>query len=58
MSNAPEWAHLDLNQVPNIKVTPPGPKSKELHDRCTKYFKGLSTQVKLFPVAFESGKGC
>jgi 4-aminobutyrate aminotransferase-like enzyme len=61
MSNkvsAPQWAHLDLNQVPDVKVTPPGPKSNELHARCTKYFKGLSGQVKLFPVAFESGKGC
>jgi 4-aminobutyrate aminotransferase-like enzyme len=52
------WAHVDLNQVPCIKVPAPGPKSKELHARCTKYFKGLSAQVKLFPVAFESGHGC
>ena len=52
--SAPKWAHLDLNQVPDIKVTPPGPKSKELHTRCTKYFKGLSGQVKLFPVTFET----
>ncbi len=53
------WAHIDLNEVPNIKTdTLPGPKSKEYHDRCTKYFKGLSGQVKLFPVAFESGHGC
>lgn len=56
--SAPQWAHLDLNQVPDIKVVPPGPKSQELHDRCTKYFKGLSGQVKLFPVAFDYGKGC
>ncbi|MEN6384928.1 MAG: aspartate aminotransferase family protein [Phycisphaerales bacterium] len=55
---APAWAHLDLNQVPNIKTTPPGPKSKEYHTRCTKYFKGLSSQVKLFPVVFDHGKGC
>jgi 4-aminobutyrate aminotransferase-like enzyme len=55
---APVWAHLDLNQVPNIKITPPGPKSKEYHTRCTKYFKGLSSQVKLFPVVFDHGKGC
>ncbi len=41
-----------------MKTALPGPKSKELHARCTKYFKGLSEQVKLFPVAFESGKGC
>ncbi len=55
---APVWAKLDLTQVPDIKVTPPGPKSKALHERCTKYFKGLSGQVKLFPVAFDYGKGC
>ena len=45
-------------KYPAIKVVPPGPKSKALHDRCTKYFKGLSVQVKLFPVVFESGSGC
>lgn len=55
---APEWARLDLAQVPRIKTELPGPKSNALHARCTKYFKGLSEQVKLFPVAFESGRGC
>ena len=49
---------LDLNEWPSIVVPPPGPKSQSLHSRCTKHFKGLSGQVKLFPVAFESGKGC
>ena len=49
---------VDLKQFPKIKVTPPGPKSKAMHARCTKHFKGLSGQVKLFPVVFESGKGC
>jgi 4-aminobutyrate aminotransferase-like enzyme len=57
-ASAAYWAHIDLNKVPCIKVPPPGPRSKELHGRCTKHFKGLSTQVKLFPVAFESGYGC
>ncbi len=52
------WAHVDLDEVPHMKVPAPGPKSKALHARCTKYFKGLSGQVKLFPVAFESGHGC
>ena len=52
------WAHVDLTKIPNMRVPAPGPKSKELHARCTKYFKGLSGQVKLFPVAFESGRGC
>ena len=52
------WAHVDLERVPNIAVDPPGPQSAVWHNRCTKYFKGLSGQVKLFPVAFESGFGC
>ena len=52
------WAHVDLDTVPNIVSPPPGPQSKHWHDRCTTYFKGLSGQVKLFPVAFESGHGC
>ena len=54
----PEKYRVDLKNVPKIVVTPPGPVSRELHTRCTKYFKGLSSQVKLFPVVFESGKGC
>jgi 4-aminobutyrate aminotransferase-like enzyme len=45
-------------EVPSIIVPPPGPKSRALHARCTKHFKGLSSQVKLFPVAFAEGKGC
>jgi 4-aminobutyrate aminotransferase len=53
-----EWASRDIGDVPNVIVAPPGPRSKQYHDRCTQYFKGLSGQVKLFPVAFESGQGC
>ncbi len=52
------WAHVDLNKIPNIKTPPPGPESEKWHGRCTKHFKGLSGQVKLFPVTFESGHGC
>src|SRR5215472_8505126 len=58
MQQTPYWAHVDLKTVPHISVPPPGPESKALHQRCAKHFKGLSTQVKLFPVAFESGHGC
>ena len=53
-----DWANIDLNKIPNIAVTPPGPKSRQIHRRTSKYMKGFSGQVKLFPVAFESGKGC
>jgi 4-aminobutyrate aminotransferase-like enzyme len=52
------WGRVDLGTCPHIEVPPPGPKSAEYHGRCTRHFKGLSSQVKLFPVAFESGQGC
>ena len=52
------WAKVDLAACPHVVVPPPGPLSQEYHRRCTRYFKGLSSQVKLFPVAFESGEGC
>ncbi len=53
-----DWAHVDLARYPRIISAPPGPQSVEYHNRCTKYFKGLSGQVKLFPVTFERGQGC
>ena len=52
------WATMDLNTVPNmVTETVPGPKSVEYHERCAAYMKGYSSQVKLFPVTFESGYG-
>ena len=57
-SRTQNWAHVDLDTCPHIKVTPPGPKSKAVHERCSRHFKGLSSQVKLFPVVFDSGYGC
>jgi len=52
------WASVDLANVPNIvSETVPGPKSVEYHERCATYMKGYSSQVKLFPVAFDSGFG-
>ena len=53
-----EWARVDLARYPKVAGPLPGPKSTEYHGRCTRYFKGLSGQVKLFPVAFERGAGC
>jgi 4-aminobutyrate aminotransferase-like enzyme len=51
------WAKVDMHNVPNIKVPPPGPKSEEVHCRSARYMKGYSSQVRLFPVSFESGHG-
>ncbi len=52
------WAKVDINAIPHLATPPPGPKSQEVHTRAAKYMKGYSSQVRLFPVAFESGKGC
>lgn len=50
---------VNLDEYPSISTSSlPGPQSLEWHARCTRHFKGLSSQVKLFPVAFESGQGC
>ncbi|MGM0365526.1 MAG: aspartate aminotransferase family protein [Actinomycetota bacterium] len=51
------WAKRDAGSIPDIKVPPPGPKSEALHSRAEKYMKGYSSQVRLFPVSFESGHG-
>lgn len=51
------WADVEVNTVPDIKVPPPGPKSKEIEQRAGKYMQGYSSQVRLFQVAFKSGKG-
>jgi len=51
------WSKVDLNKVPDIKVTPPGPKSQAIEKRASKHMRGYSSQARLFPVAFESGKG-
>jgi len=54
----PNWAKIDVHSVPKLVTTPPGPKSEEIHRRAARYMKGYSSQVRLFPVAFESGHGC
>ncbi len=53
-----EWAQVDPNQVPSMVVPAPGPRSQEMHSRAAKYMKGYSSQVRLFPVVFQSGHGC
>lgn len=49
---------IDLGKWPSIKVVPPGPESEKLHSRAVATMKGLSGQVRLFPVVFSEGKGC
>ncbi|MDO8587390.1 MAG: aspartate aminotransferase family protein [Armatimonadota bacterium] len=50
---------LDLRQWPGVVTSElPGPKSRELHKRACENIRGLSGQVRLFPVVFEKGFGC
>jgi len=49
---------LDLSDWPNIVAPPPGPESNRLHQETSRIMKGLSGQVRLFPVVFSEGKGC
>ncbi len=51
------WWQKDIQEIPKIVVPPPGPKSEAMHSNTTRYFRGLSSQVKLFPVCFDKGYG-
>ena len=56
---SPAPYQIDLSAWPAIVTSEvPGPKSRELHERASKHIRGLSGQVRLFPVVFEKGSGC
>ena len=55
--NDSEWCAVDIRTIPNVVVKPPGPKSLAIHQQASEYMKGYSSQVRLFPVVFESGTG-
>ena len=52
-----DWWVESAAGIPKLITETPGPKSKIMHANTTKYMKGLSSQVKLFPVCFEEGYG-
>lgn len=54
----PSPYQLDLSEWPKVIVSPPGPKSQAMHEETAQLMKGLSGQVRLFPVAFSEGLGC
>ena len=54
---AKDWWKESAKTIPIIKTEIPGPESKRMHSNTAKYFHGLSSQVKLFPVAFSEGYG-
>jgi 4-aminobutyrate aminotransferase-like enzyme len=52
-----DWWRENAKDIPCLVTETPGPKSKRMHESAGKYIRGLSSQVKLFPVAFEEGFG-
>jgi len=52
-----QWGSVDGTTFPQVSLEIPGPKSREYHERASRFMKGYSSQVRLFPVVFESGKG-
>lgn len=52
-----DWWKESAAGIPKLITETPGPKSKVMHANTIKYMKGLSGQVKLFPVCFEEGSG-
>jgi 4-aminobutyrate aminotransferase/4-aminobutyrate aminotransferase/(S)-3-amino-2-methylpropionate transaminase len=54
---AKDWWKESARDIPRSVVEPPGPKSQTMQASACRYFHGLSSQVKLFPVCFEQGHG-
>ncbi|MBD3287335.1 aminotransferase class III-fold pyridoxal phosphate-dependent enzyme [candidate division KSB1 bacterium] len=52
-----DWWKEAAAGIPNIVTEPPGPQSKRVYDKTRKFMRGLSSQVKLFPVCFDEGYG-
>ncbi|NQT60226.1 MAG: aspartate aminotransferase family protein [Bacteroidetes bacterium] len=52
-----DWWKENAEGIPHLVTNLPGPKSKAMHERTSKYMHGLSGQVKLFPVCFDEGYG-
>ena len=52
-----DWWRQKSIGIPHIITPLPGPKSIAMHNNASKYIRGLSAQVKLFPVSFEEGYG-
>ncbi len=52
-----DWWRESALIIPKLITETPGPESRRMHKSTARYMKGLSSQVKLFPVCFEEGYG-
>lgn len=54
---AKDWWKEQAKDIPHLVTEAPGPESRRMHENTSRYMRGLSGQVKLFPVCFEEGYG-
>lgn len=52
-----DWWKESARDIPRLITETPGPESTRMHESAARYMKGLSSQVKLFPVCFKEGYG-
>lgn len=52
-----DWWKKSAEGIPSIKTEIPGPESNRMHANTSRYFHGLSGQVKLMPLGFSEGYG-
>ncbi len=52
-----DWWKKSAEGIPSMKTEIPGPESTRMHKSTSRYFHGLSGQVKLMPLAFSEGYG-
>jgi len=54
----PWWRQgIDFTRIPEMRTESPGPASQALHAEAARTIRGLSSQVKLHPVCFDSAYG-
>jgi 4-aminobutyrate aminotransferase/4-aminobutyrate aminotransferase/(S)-3-amino-2-methylpropionate transaminase len=56
-NHSKDWWIPRAEGLPKINTEVPGPKSQKMHENASTYYHGLSSQVKLFPIAFDEGCG-
>ncbi len=52
-----DWWKDSAKEVPKLITEVPGPESRRMHASTGRYMRGLSGQVRLFPVCFDRGYG-
>ena len=52
-----DWSKIDINKIPDIKVKPPGPRSREMWERISPQMQGFSTPAKTIQICYDHTNG-